>query len=168
MNDIYAGDPYLKGKTDSNECMYVSTALDFGVFCSKNATTGDPEPNADGNAIWISGWTTCDKTTNLSQVFWKQAVSIYVRCVASISTGDVLYVASDGSGYATNNPASANVGFIPVGIAKSDVEQGVIDRAGTLADVVKMDWTGLSAPVVPATAPAPAPPTTKKNINKEV
>lgn len=162
MNDIYAGDPYLKGKTDANECMYVPTGLAFGVFCSKNPTTGDPEPNADGNAIWISGWTTCDKTTNLSQVFWKQAVSIYVRCTAGISTGDVLYVANDGSGYATNDTASATAGFIPVGIAKSETVQGVIDRAGTLADVVKMDWVGLSAPVVPA----PEPPL-KKNINKK-
>lgn len=160
MNDIYAGDPYLKGKTDSDECMYVPAPLEFGIFCSKNAITGNPEPNADGNAIWISGWTTCDKATNLSQVFWKQGVSIYVRCVAGITTGDVLYVASDGSGYATNTGAKA--GFIPVGIAKSDVVQGVIDRAGTLADVVEMDWTGLSAPVAPTPAPV------RKNINKEV
>ena len=167
MNDIYAGDPYLKGKTDANECMYVPAPLEFGIFCSKNSTTGDPEPNADGKAIWISGWTTCDKTTNLSQVFWKQAVSIYVRCTASVSTGDVLYVAGDGSGYATNDTSSATAGFIPVGIAKSDVEEGVIDRAGTLADVVKMDWTGLSAPVVPASAPAARTPQ-KKTISKEV
>ena len=90
-------------------------------------------------------------------------MSIYVRCVAGISTGDVLYVANDGSGYATNDPTSAKPGFIPVGIAKSDAVQGVIDRAGTLANVVKIDWTGLSAPVVPT----PTPPT-KKNNNKEV
>ena len=141
-----AGTPYLKSKGESNLCYKVDNPFQFGVFCSIDPTTKQPDKVTEGRGIYISGWVDC-KCGETTQHFWSKASSIYVRCDGSVVAGDVLYVLIGGTGVAVNNPTAAGSGYTAVGIAKSDAKNVNIDANGTTLPACKINFNYITAAI---------------------